>query len=154
MARRQVRSVPMKVRNVERQVVQNQQAIGTSQTEDVLYTADDQVTLKRVIWDFSIAGNVPTAGGHALLGLWIVPKDVSFPTLSLADGEVTFDKGLLIPIPFQWGADSDGHLLQGQKDAKFSRKLNPGDTIVYVRKGSADNNNVSDKSIFQFFLIH
>lgn len=154
MARRSVRSSAKKVRNIEREVILNEQAYGTSASIDVLYTADDMVTLKRVIIDGMFAIGTVTSAGHAIGALYILPKDLANPTISNSDGELIYAAGLLVPIKFRWNTGSDGQVVMFEKDAKFYRKLQPGDRVVWLRRSTTDDLVHKDAIVVQMFFEH
>ncbi len=154
MARRRVKSIPTAPRKVEREIVQNAQIIGTSVTSDVLFTADDMVTLKRVIWDHMLTAAEPAADTDGLSVLYLVPKDVAVPTLTATDGEVIADKLILLPSGFAFATEADGETVSKVMDSKFNRPMQPGDFIVLVRILKGTDISVFEKSIVQLFLEH
>lgn len=144
-----------RTRNIERELVQNQQAYLTTMSADTLYTADDMVTLKRIIVDLAAVCAAATNGGHAIGGLWLIRKDMSNPTLVATDGEIVAAANCLLAWPYQWDATSDGMFpITKFYDAKFSRKLQPGDKIVLLRVATQDTGIMAEKGIFQMFFEH
>lgn len=155
MARQRVRSVASPVRHIERQIVQNQQGHLTTQSNDTLYTADDVVILKRVIVDIAFAMSAVTiAFAHSLWVIYILPKDVSAPTFTVTDGELEYDSQVLLPLKFGWSDVADGQSYMVNRDAKYSRKLQPGDRIMLTRLASSDSGTVADASMIQLFFQH
>lgn len=154
MARQKVTSGARMVRHIEREIVQNQQAHSTTQTNDLLYTADDVVILKRLIADIAVAHDALTTQMHSLWVIYILPKDVAAPAFTVSDGELEYASQVLLPLKLVGSGVSDGQSYLISKDAKYSRKLQPGDRIYLSRLASADSGLMVDASMIQLFLAH
>lgn len=154
MGRRNVSGKPTVRGRMEHDISQNQQAAGTAFSSDIIYTADDLVTLKRIIWDIGWAmGSVATAGS----GMWfvfLVPKDVTTPTLVLTDGDLFAESLMLLCAPIQWQATSDGNMERDHYDSKFNKRLQPGDKILVGRVITGDNLLVAAKECVHLMLQH
>ncbi len=144
-------------RNFENHFSQNQQAISTSYSSDALYTADDMVTLKRLIFRWAIAFGNQTGQGHGFLVLYKLPADMSDPSFSAADGQIVANALIYALVPFQFDAVIDGRTMWGTIDMKVGKtrgKLNPGDRIVVGRISTTDNLIAAAKIILQSVLEH
>ncbi len=154
MANRRAKSTPVAPRKIERELVQNKQILSTSVTSDVLFTADDMVTLKRIIWDHMISSGEPSVDTDGLSVLYLVPKDVAVPALTVTDGEIIAGKLILLPSGYAFTTESNGDSNRMLFDSKFNRPMQPGDFIVLVRIIAGTDLSLFEKSVVQLFLEH
>ncbi len=154
MARRRVTSAPQDMSKIEWARHQVQQSMGTSFSSDTIYTADDQVRLKRIIADGLFAIGTATAASHGIVVVYILPKDVADPAFVGSDGDIVAEGLVILVIPFAAGASSDGQLDRFSYDVKKNLSLNPGDKIKVGYVVTADNLISQVKFVSTLKLAH
>ena len=154
MARRRVTSTPMDNARIEWARHQVQQSMGTAFSSDTIYTADDQVRLKRFLLRLMFSIGTATVASHGIVVFYKLPKDVADPAFVGSDGDIIAEGLVIATIPFASNPASDGQLAYVTEDIKKNLALNPGDKIKVGYIVTADNLISQVKVVTTLKLAH
>lgn len=133
---------------------------GTVQSDSILFTVTDPVTITGLRWDFTATPVVDSGSGSALWwwALVISRENIVVSTLVTSDGNSPYvpEEHVLVAGTYSTGDIAQGPAFIAERDGvtKTMRKMKGGDTVHFISKGSAATQQCVVNGVVTFFAKH
>lgn len=121
-----------------------------TQVSSTLYTASFPGTVTGLRWNVSAAQDAGTGNALIFWAIVKVPQGTTAGTLSISDASTLYSPENMVMAFGGANCDPDGYGTLWDGATKGMRKLQAGDTLVWIAKGTATN-TCNVKGCIQFF---